>query len=105
MTGGSSSYAKLGGLEMYYELHGAPSARRPLALLHGGVTTIGLSFGAVLPAPAAGRLVVAPELQGHGHTADTDRPITLAAPTADVVGLLDELGIGQATSSATASAG
>jgi pimeloyl-ACP methyl ester carboxylesterase len=96
VTGSSSSYVKVDGLEMYYELHGAPSARRPLVLLHGGVTTIGLSFGALLPALAAGRLVVAPELQGHGHTADTDRPMTLPALAADVVGLLDELGIERA---------
>ncbi|MFF8395307.1 hypothetical protein [Streptomyces sp. NPDC016172] len=37
---------------MYYELHGAESGHRPLVLLHGGVLTIGLSFGAVLPALA-----------------------------------------------------
>lgn len=52
MTTGSA-YAKVNGLEMYYELHGSDSGRRPLVLLHGGVLTIGLSFGAVLPALAA----------------------------------------------------
>ncbi|PWI15162.1 alpha/beta hydrolase [Streptomyces sp. Act143] len=93
-------YAKVNGLEMYYEVHGtaldAPDARRPLVLLHGGVTTIGLSFGAVLPALSADRPVIAPELQGHGHTADTARDLTVPNLASDVVALLDELGIRQA---------
>lgn len=90
-------YAKVNGLEMYYEIHGAAHAnRRPLVLLHGGATTIGLSFGAVLPALSAGRRVIAPELQGHGHTADTDRDLTVPYLASDVVALLDELGVPQA---------
>jgi pimeloyl-ACP methyl ester carboxylesterase len=61
-----SAYAKVNGLEMYYETHGAaPAGSRPLVLLHGGGLTVGLTFSAVLPALAAGRRVVAPELQGH----------------------------------------
>jgi pimeloyl-ACP methyl ester carboxylesterase len=92
-----SAHAKVNGLEMYYEVHGSGGdTRRPLVLLHGGVHTVGLSFGAVLPALADGRRVVAPELQGHGHTADTDRDMTVAHLASDVVALLDELGIGQA---------
>ncbi|GHD06805.1 oxidoreductase [Streptomyces violarus] len=95
MTTGSA-YAKVNGLEMYYELHGTDSGHRPLVLLHGGVLTIGLSFGAVLPALAAGRRVVAPELQGHGHTADIEREMTVPDFASDVVALLDELGIERA---------
>ncbi|MFI5799507.1 alpha/beta fold hydrolase [Streptomyces sp. NPDC051677] len=92
-----SDYAKVNGLEMYYEVHGSDDGkRRPLVLLHGGVLTVGLSFAAVLPTPAADRHVVAPELQGHGHTADTDRALTPADLASDVVALLDELGIEQA---------
>jgi hypothetical protein len=56
-------YAKVDGLEMYYEVHGtARDGRRPLVPLHGGVT-VDLSFGTLLPAPAADRHLVAPELQ------------------------------------------
>lgn len=99
-------YAKVNGLEMYYEIHGAAhDDDRPLVLLHGGATTIGLSFDAVLPALSAGRQVIAPEFQGHGHTADTDRDLTVPHLASDVVALLDELGIPRPTSSATASAG
>lgn len=93
----TSAYAKVNGLEMYYEIHGAGHGTgRPLVLLHGGVLTIGLSFAAVLPALAAERRVVAPELQGHGRTADIERAMTVPNLACDVVALLDELGIEQA---------
>jgi pimeloyl-ACP methyl ester carboxylesterase len=40
--------------------------------------------------------VIAVELQGHGHTADTGRAMTIEALASDVITLLDQLGIGQA---------
>lgn len=87
------TYATVNGLELYYEIHGSG---RPLVLLHGGLHTIGLSFGRLLEPLAAGRQVIAVELQGHGHTVDSDRPMTIGALAADVVALLDHLGIAQA---------
>jgi len=39
---------------------------------------------------------VALELQGHGHTADSGRPMTIPALAGDVVALLDHLGIAEA---------
>jgi pimeloyl-ACP methyl ester carboxylesterase len=39
--------------------------------------------------------VIAVELQGHGHTADTDRPMTIETFADDVVSLLDHLEIPQ----------
>ncbi len=68
------NYASVNGLEMYYEVHGAG---RPLVLLHGGPTTIDVSFSSVLPSFAKSRQVIAVEQQGHGHTADVDRPMSL----------------------------
>ena len=65
-------------------------------LLHGGLMTIDLSFGPMLEPLAAGRQVIAVELQGHGHTADTGRPMTIEALAGDVVALLDHLGIAEA---------
>ena len=46
-----------------------------LVLLHGGLLTIGLTFGAMLPTLAANHRVIAVELQGHGRTADTGREL------------------------------
>jgi pimeloyl-ACP methyl ester carboxylesterase len=40
--------------------------------------------------------VVAVEMQGHGRTADTDRPLSLATLGDDVAALLDHLGIPRA---------
>jgi pimeloyl-ACP methyl ester carboxylesterase len=91
----TTGYAPVNGLKMYYEVHGC-GAGRPLVLLHGGVMTIELSFGAMLPALADGRQVIAAELQGHGRTADIDRDITMAALAGDVAGLLGQLGVEQA---------
>lgn len=87
------AYASVNGIELYYEVHGSG---RPLVLLHGGVVTIGLTFGPLLEPLAAGRQVIALEFQGHGHTAITDRPMTIDALADDVVALLDHLGIAEA---------
>ena len=87
------AYALVNGLRLYYERHGSG---RPLVLLHGGLMTIDLNFGTLLEPLAASRQVIAVELQGHGHTADTDRPMTIEALAGDVVALLDHLGIAEA---------
>src|SRR5690349_21922454 len=87
------TYASVNGLQLYYETHGSG---RPLVLLHGGLMTIDLNFGALLEPLAARRQVVAVELQGHGHTPDRDGPMTMEAQADDVVALLDHLGIADA---------
>ena len=89
------SYASVNGLKLYYETHG-DGPGRPLVLLHGGLMTIELNFSSLLPSLAAGRTVIAVELQGHGHTALTTRPMTIAAMAGDIIALLDELGIERA---------
>ncbi|MFI6588303.1 alpha/beta fold hydrolase [Embleya sp. NPDC050493] len=87
-------YAPVNGIELYYELHGNDGP--PLVLLHGGALTIDLSFAALLPALAANHRVIAVELQGHGHTADSDRTMSLEVFSDDIVALLDHLGIERA---------
>ena len=87
------TYAPVNGLQLYYEIHGSG---RPLVLLHGGLLTIDLNFGPVLAPLAASRQVIAVELQGHGHTADTDRELTIDALAGDVLALLDHLEVAEA---------
>jgi pimeloyl-ACP methyl ester carboxylesterase len=87
------TYASVNGLELYYETHGSG---RPLVLLQGGLMTNDLNWGPLLAPLAAQRQVIAVELQGHGHTADTDRPMTIEALADDVIALLDHLGIAEA---------
>ena len=88
-----TGYADVNGLNLYYEVQGDGV---PLVLVHGGMLTIDLNFGGLLPGLVAGHRVVGLELQGHGRTADIDREITPAAWAADVVALLDHLGLERA---------
>ena len=90
---GDSGYAPVNGLEMYYEVHGSG---RPLLLLHGNLSTIGVDFGGIIPSLAKQRQVIGVEQQAHGHTADIDRPLSIQNWTADTAALLRHLGIGQA---------
>jgi pimeloyl-ACP methyl ester carboxylesterase len=94
-TSYTHSYATVNGLKMYYEIHGKGTGI-PLVLLHGGGSTIGTTFGRVLPLLAAHRKVIALELQGNGHTADRDAPFTFEQDADDVAALLQQLGIAQA---------
>ena len=93
----STGYAPVNGLQMWYEVHGeGRDGARPLVLLHGNLSTIGVDFGGVLPSLAAGRQVIGFEQQAHGHTADIDRPLRIRHWADDTAALLRHLGIGQA---------
>jgi pimeloyl-ACP methyl ester carboxylesterase len=83
----TTGYADVNGLHMYYEVHGSG---RPLVLLHGGLMS-GETFGPVLDALAAKHQVVVPDLQGHGRTADIDRPIDVKLMAGDIAALIDDL--------------
>src|SRR5919202_3627366 len=87
-----TGYAPVNGLRMYYEIHGTG---RPLVVLHGAFMTIEL-LGKLVPELARSRQVIAVELQGHGHTADIDRPITYENLADDTAALLRHLGIDNA---------
>jgi pimeloyl-ACP methyl ester carboxylesterase len=87
----NGKYAPVNGLRMYYEVHGDSGAAPPLVVLHGA-----FGFANVAPALAQGRQVIAVELQGHGHTADIDRPLSYEQMADDVAALLDHLKIRQA---------
>jgi pimeloyl-ACP methyl ester carboxylesterase len=86
------SYAEVNGVKMYYEIHGTGL---PLVVLHGAFMTIGV-MGAIVAALAEARQVIAVELQGHGRTADIDRPLSYEQMSDDVAALLRHLGIERA---------
>ena len=50
-------------------------------------------FGPLLPALAAGHTVIVPDLQGHGRTADIDRPIDIQFMGDDIAALITHLGL------------
>ncbi len=67
-------YAPVNGLQMYRESRGEGGV--PLIVTHGGFGTTAM-FAGLLDELAAARRVIAIELQGHGHTADTGRLVQL----------------------------
>ncbi len=93
MSDGAGGYAQVNGLNMYYEIHGSGD---PLVLLHGALSATETSFGALLPELAKNRKVIAVEQQGHGRTADIDRPLTVPQMADDTAALLAHLGIERA---------
>jgi pimeloyl-ACP methyl ester carboxylesterase len=86
---GHGQYAEVNGINLYYATHGAG---RPLVLLHGGLGS-GEMFGPLLPALAERFQVIAPDLQGHGRTADIDRPIDIRLMADDIAALIDHLAL------------
>jgi pimeloyl-ACP methyl ester carboxylesterase len=92
MTAPQPGYAPINGLQLYYEIHGQGE---PLILLHGGFGLTAM-FDPILPQLAANRQVIAVDLQGHGRTADIDRPMSLEAMGDDVGKLIAHLGLEQA---------
>jgi pimeloyl-ACP methyl ester carboxylesterase len=88
---GGGTYATLNGLDLYYETHGTG---RPLVLIHGGLGS-GEMLGPLIPALARGHLVIIPDLQGHGRTADIDRPLDVRLMADDIGALIDHLGLEQ----------
>ncbi|MFC0099822.1 alpha/beta fold hydrolase [Micromonospora marina] len=82
-------YADVNGVHLYYETHGEG---RPMVLLHGGLTS-GEMFAPILPALTAKHQVILVDLQGHGRTADVDRPLDMALMADDVAALIDYLGL------------
>ncbi len=82
-----------GGVRMYWRSVGEGGT--PLVVVHGGFGDATM-FGEVLDRLAGGRRVVAVELQGHGHTADVDRPFSWDAFADDVAALVRHLDLGPA---------
>jgi pimeloyl-ACP methyl ester carboxylesterase len=80
---------------MYYEVHGRRDGV-PLVLLHGGGSTIEVTFSRVLPVFARDRRVIAVEEQGHGRTTDRDAPVAFESSADDVAALLRYLKVDKA---------
>src|SRR5215469_2887744 len=85
----SSGYANVNGIQLYHEIYGQGE---PLLLIHGGLTTIGEMQGWVQPLAKSWQ-VIAVEMQGHGRTADTDRPMSFTMMGDDIAAVLDHLQI------------
>jgi pimeloyl-ACP methyl ester carboxylesterase len=89
----NSGYAEVNGIRLYHEIYGQGE---PLLLIHGGLTTIDQMQGWVQPLARTSQ-VIAVEMQGHGRTADTDRPMSFLTLGDDIAALLDHLRIPKAS--------
>jgi pimeloyl-ACP methyl ester carboxylesterase len=89
MTTGHGQYADVNGINLYYETHGTG---RPMLLLHGGLAA-GEMFEPILPSLTEHHQVVLVDLQGHGRTADIDRPIDITLMADDIAALIDHIGL------------
>jgi pimeloyl-ACP methyl ester carboxylesterase len=87
-----SGYADVNGIKLYHEIYGEGD---PVVLLHGGFMTIPEMQAWAQPL-AQTRQVIAVEMQGHGRTADTDRPMSFRTMADDIAALLDHLKIPKA---------
>jgi len=92
---GGGAYADVNGIRMYYETYG-PERGVPLVLLHGGGSTIDVTWGRILPVLARDRRVIAVEEQAHGRTNDRNTPVRFETSADDIAALLQHLKIEQA---------
>jgi pimeloyl-ACP methyl ester carboxylesterase len=83
-----TGYAPANGLNMYYEITGEG---QPAVYIHPVVSHCGL-----IPELPKNRTWIAMDLQGHGRTADIDRPMTCEQHADDIAALLKYLKIEQA---------
>jgi pimeloyl-ACP methyl ester carboxylesterase len=86
----TTGYAPVGGLKMYYEIHGRGE---PVVLLHGAFMAISGDWNEFVGEFSKTRKVIAIEMQGHGRTADIKRDLSYENLADDVAGLLDYLKI------------
>jgi pimeloyl-ACP methyl ester carboxylesterase len=89
----SKGYAKVNGVELYYEVHGSGP---PLVMLHGGVTPSEM-FGAPLTEMARTHKVFALHTRGHGFSKDGSQPWSFEVFADDVAALMGHLGIKKAS--------
>ena len=83
------------GKRSQYVLRDTRERAEPLVLLPGGFMTVE-AMGEIVPLLAATRRVIAVELQGHGHTADIERPMRYELMADDIAALITLLGLERA---------
>jgi len=90
----TSGHAPVNGINMYYEIYG--EGAMPLVLLHGGGSTIEVTFANILPIFSKHNRVIAVDLQAHGRTGDRNSPESFEQDADDVDALLKYLKVDKA---------
>jgi pimeloyl-ACP methyl ester carboxylesterase len=89
ITSSAGQYAEVNGINLYVESHGEGP---PLILLHGGLGS-GEMFGPAHAMLAERHRVITVDLQGHGRTADIERPLDIRIMADDVAALIEHIGL------------
>src|SRR5213593_2913884 len=84
--------ASVNGIELGYKVIGEGA---PLILLHGGFGTVEM-FGPNVELLAAGHQVIGVDLQSHGRSPATDRPMRFETMADDIAALIGSLGLERA---------
>lgn len=92
MAENSSSVSQVNGIELGYRIIGEGE---PLILLPGGFGTVEM-FGPNIELLAASRQVIGVDLQSHGRSPATDRPMRFETMADDIAGLIRTLGLERA---------
>jgi pimeloyl-ACP methyl ester carboxylesterase len=87
-----AGFLELSGVKLWHEVYGDGE---PLIVLHGGLMAIPQMMPWIEPL-AKHRKVIAVELEGHGRSPDTDRPLELTTMGDDVAAVIDRLGLEKA---------
>jgi hypothetical protein len=93
MPTNNTHVASVHGIELGYRDIGEGA---PLLLLHGGFGTVEM-FGPNVELLAAGRRVIGVDLQSHGRSPATDRPMRFETMADDIAALIGNLGLERAS--------
>src|SRR4051812_31666728 len=89
----TSGFFHVNGIEMYYEIYGEGE---PLVLIHGGGSSIHVTFGKIIPELAKHRKVIGLDLQAHGRSTDRGTPSSFEQDADDVAACLRQANISKA---------
>lgn len=90
-----SGYVSVNGLEMYYEIYNPEQSGTPVVLLHGAFGNVEGAIGTLAAKLDSSRKIITLAMQGHGRTADIDRPLSVEQMAEDVAEALEKLSINQ----------
>ena len=91
-AGTSATLASVNGIRLAYQTFGKG---KPLILLHGGFGSVEM-FGDNVDRLAAHRQVIGVDLQSHGRSPSSDRPMRFETMAEDIAALITHLDLGEA---------
>lgn len=86
--------ASVGGVELYFEVHGPE--RAPVLVLNNGILMTTASWGPQLAPFTRHHRVLLYDMRNQGASSHPDGPVTMWQHADDLAGLLDALGVGSA---------